>query len=242
MKSLILTWQNPETRSWFPVGRLDYNKKGYTFFYTKGATDAQKEGFKAFSRMEDMNTPYYSEELFPIFANRTMPKSRPEFLEYSEWFGISSDDSTLDWLAKSGGKKATDSLGVFEVPQKVNGYFEMFFFLHGIRYLEEATLDVIHTLNVGDPLFLMKDFQNHYDQNALAIRKDNPKALIGYCPRYFTGYFLKLFDKDEEPVRLSVEKVNANAPYEYKLLCKLRAHWAESFQPFSEGQFLPLVK
>lgn len=240
MKTLILTWQNPATRSWFPVGRLDYDEQGYTFRYTEGANKAKNEDFKTFSRMEDMSTPYYSEELFPLFANRIMPKSRPEFSEYSEWFGVEESDNKLDWLVKSGGRKATDSLALFEAPEKVRNTFEMSFFLHGLRYLEKPSLDRIDSLNVNDTLFLMKDFQNPYDKDALAVRSDNPKVLIGYCPRYLTRCFLELLETDESSVVLSVERVNSNAPYEYKLLCKLQAAWTKPLQPFTDGDFLPL--
>jgi len=242
MKSLILTWQNSETRSWFPVGRLDHSSEGYFFRYTQGANEAKEQGFKPFSRMEKMNVKYQSDNLFPLFSNRTMPKSRPEFLEYSEWFGLDADCSTLDWLAKSGGKKATDSLGVFLIPKERKGKFEMSFFLHGIRYLNESVLDEINSLKSGDKLFLMKDFQNPYDKYALAVRRNGPKALIGYCPRYYTKCFLDLLGGNEPSVILSVSKVNSKAPYDYKLLCKLEASWKDIFEPFSEGDFKPLVE
>lgn len=240
MKTLILTWQNPTTRSWFPVGRLDHDEKGYTFRYTKGANEAKKEGFKTFSRMEKMDASYSSEELFPLFANRIMPKSRPEFNEYSKWFGVEVSDNKLDWLAKSGGRKATDSLALFEAPEKVGNTFEMTFFLHGLRYLGQSNLDRINSLHVKDTLFLMKDFQNPYDKDALTVRTDHPKVLIGYCPRYLTSCFLGLLLENESSVVLSVDRVNYDAPYEHKLLCKLKADWGKLFQPFSSGEFLPL--
>ncbi len=80
---LILAWKNPNTRTWTPVGILEYKENKYFFNYTKGA---KVENFNPFGQMIDLEKTYESETLFPIFQNRLLSKSRPEYEDYLEWF------------------------------------------------------------------------------------------------------------------------------------------------------------
>lgn len=80
MKALYVTWQDPDTRQWYPVGRLIHKDGSYEFTYTRGAKVSKK--FVPFGRMLDLDVAYLSNELFPLFANRMLPKSRPEYSDY----------------------------------------------------------------------------------------------------------------------------------------------------------------
>lgn len=60
---------------------------------------------------------YFSNHLFPIFANRLMSRSRPEYKSFVERLNISlEEDDPMILLAWSEGKRATDSLAVFPCP------------------------------------------------------------------------------------------------------------------------------
>ena len=59
------------------IGRLEFANGTYRFVYTRGAKTAK--GFTPFSGMENLDDIYKSAELFPIFANRLLSKSRPEY-------------------------------------------------------------------------------------------------------------------------------------------------------------------
>lgn len=67
---------DPSKGGWSPIGRLEFDRGTYRFAYTKGARTAA--GFTPFSGMEDLEQIYESNDLFPVFANRLLPKSRPE--------------------------------------------------------------------------------------------------------------------------------------------------------------------
>ena len=74
---------DPSTGGWSPIGRLEFKDGTYRFAYTNGARTAA--GFTPFSGMENLEEIYESNELFPVFANRLLPKSRPEYEAYLQW-------------------------------------------------------------------------------------------------------------------------------------------------------------
>src|SRR3954463_2868057 len=102
MRTVYVAWQDPKSRDWYPVGRLTHNGK-YRFVYTEGA--AVSPDFLPFGRMTDLNVAYESDNLFPLFANRLLPKSRPEYSDYLRWLDVDEDDplSPLAILSRSGG-------------------------------------------------------------------------------------------------------------------------------------------
>ncbi|MEG3979147.1 DNA-binding protein, partial [Microcoleus sp. herbarium8] len=89
MKTLFLAWQNPGSGSWFPIGRLTFNGKEYQFNYTNGVLEAKlKCGFELLPSFPDFNNVYTSQKLFPLFSNRVMPRSRPDYPEFVQWLNI----------------------------------------------------------------------------------------------------------------------------------------------------------
>lgn len=87
MKALFVAWQDPASRSWAPVGRLTREGEFYHFVYTRGATEVPN--FMPFGRMTDLDAEYVSTELFPLFANRVLSRTRPEYQDYLRWLGLS---------------------------------------------------------------------------------------------------------------------------------------------------------
>jgi len=243
IKKVYLAWQDAETRSWFPVGQLTYNDKVYRFMYTKGAKVSNN--FIPFGQMIDLEYVYESDKLFPLFANRLISKTRPEYKNFLYWLNMSeNEDDPLALLALSGGTRETDSLEVFSCPDKSsNGKYHMHFFSHGIRYLPEHAVQLINNLKPKDKLFLMHDLQNPYDKFALAIRTSEKPTIIGYCPRYFTEDFLFLLNQcGGSNVHLEVERVNKDAPTQLRLLCSLSAPWADAFKPCSSELYSAIAQ
>ncbi len=108
MKRLYLSWQDPDTGRWLPVGRLSYRDKLFQFAYTKGATVSKN--FYPFGSMKHLDNLYLSHELFPMFSNRLMSKPRPEYAQFLDWLGL--DESEADpfaILSVTGGARQTDS-------------------------------------------------------------------------------------------------------------------------------------
>jgi hypothetical protein len=245
--ALFVAWQDPNTRSWYPVGRLTAgnNKQGFSFVYTKGAASAP--GFTAFGGMKDLDKTYSSAGLFPLFSNRLLSSSRPEYSTLLEWLDIASGDEDPDpveVLALTEGVRKTDSLAMFRRPVLLrDGSLEAKFFVHGIRYLPDCSVKRIEALLLGEKLFPLIDICNAFDPNAIAIRSEEPKVILGYFPRYLSSEVRDaLFHSDViKTVEIEVKKINLGAPARYRLMCSFSARFPDSCKIFSDGDYEPLA-
>ena len=245
-EKLYIAWRDPSSHSWWPVGLLTRDKEHiYKFCYTKGALRLHEvEHFEPFVNMPDLFTVYTSDEMFPLFSNRLLSRARPEYEMYLDWMNIKekTDDVSFTMLAMTEGIRGTDTLEVFRSPEKnKQGKYDVQFFIHGIRYLAGQGMERIDALAEKDRLFLMLDFQNEFDYWAIALRTEDPLAVVGYCPRYLTEDFYTLLENCEpNDIKVHVHKVNRNAPLQYKLLCRLVAPWPKGFQSCSGEEYEPL--
>lgn len=245
--ALFVAWQDPNTRSWYPVGRLTAgnDKKGFRFVYTKGAAAAP--GFTAFGGMKDLDKTYSSAGLFPLFSNRLLSSSRPEYSTLLEWLDIASnndDPDPIEVLALTEGVRKTDSLAMFRRPRLLaDGSLEAKFFIHGIRYLPGCSAKRIEELLLGEKVFPMIDICNDYDHNAIAIRSADPKVILGYFPRYLASEVrYALFDSDViKTVEIEVKKINLDAPARYRLMCRFFARIPDGLKIFADGDYEPLA-
>ncbi len=237
MKSIYLACQDESTRAWTPVAVVTRDSGDYRLRYTRGA---EQSSFTGFVRMTDLRREYISNQLFPILANRLLPKSRPQHAEYLNWLGLSAaEHDDFAELSRTGGIKATDPIEIIATPEiGDSGNYEVYFFSRGIRHFPPDVEARVLTLSHGQPLFLMKDFQNKRDPSALLLRTDDPISIVGYAPSYYTTDIAKV--AGDHTTCVTVERVNPNAPVQYRLLCKLSAPWPEAFAPFGSDVFKPL--
>ncbi len=221
VNSLYVAWQAPDTKDWHVVGNLQKRNAGYVFRYTKGALKSDK--FIKFSGMRDEKETYVSEELFPLFKNRLLSSKRPEYPQFIKWLGFNGDNVTpIEILARSGGTRTTDQLQIFKkIEPDMDGKLEYYFFLHSLSYLGEAADQRVSDLHPGETLYLCPDPQNTYDGNAVFARAKDPAQIVGYCPRYHAGDIRQILHHDPSALKLSVEQISKDAPYNYRLLCKL---------------------
>ncbi len=233
MNKLFVSWQNPKSREWKPVGVFEHMNDKYMFHYTSGALD---EMFPKFDHMLSLTSTYVAEGLLPFLKNRTMPKSRPDYSAFMDWLNLSEEEaSPLMALARSGGLRATDNLQFFAKPEPQDGKYIVDFFVHGIRHLPKETQKAIEDLEAGAKLFPMLDVNNDYDIDAVALRTDDPVLMVGYVPRPYANDFKRLIDNGEAEVVIT--KVNTDAPGKFKLLCQMKASWPNNFSPFGEEYF-----
>jgi hypothetical protein len=243
MNALYVAWRPaaPEQAGWRPVGRLEHDGQLYRFCYTQGA---RKPGFQPFRGMEDLCQIYESEELLPLFANRLLSRSRPEYEAYLRWSGFDPEFSPdpIVILGVTEGIRQTDAVEVFPCPVPgADGCYFTRFFLHGIRWLPEAAARRTTELRAGEPLKLMLDLQNDHDANAVAVRTELERTLIGYVPRYLANDVCQLVQKcDLDFIDLSVDRVNPDAPLQNRVLCRMHACWPDGFQPCSGEDFAPI--
>ena len=235
MKSLFLAIQEHESRRWSPVAKVTKANGLFRLVYTKGAKGIP--GFNGFGRMQPLDCEFESHEIFPILKNRTLPRTRPEFASYYAWLGLSLDKhDQLDELARSGGLRATDPIELIPAPERTpEGNFEAFFFVRGVGHIPNSGWEGIVA---GDRLFVMKDFQNEKDSAALLLRTGDPISLVGYAPRYYSHDLGRLADECQvADFKVTVERVNLDAPAAYKVLCKVSAPWPEGFHFFESEVF-----
>jgi len=245
--SLFLAWRSGDSvRSrWGPVGRLDHVNNGYRFVYTRGAKTL--EGFQPLPGMPDLDKVYESDEPFPFFANRLLDPSRPEYEAFLMWSEFDPDNppDPIAILAVTEGRRVTDSFEVFPCPSPDSeGCYISKFFLHGIRWMPDAALERINRMGKGDVLGLMLDVCNSYDPDAVAVRTSDERNrfLVGYVPRFLARDVRGLCEAcDPDLISVTVERVNRDAPFQQRVLCRMRSCWPDDFRPCSREEFQPLV-
>ncbi len=247
-QSLFVAWRSgsADAGHWGPVGRLDSDGTGYRFMYLRGAMTLP--GFVPFAGMPTLDQVYESDELFPLFANRLLARSRPEYHAYLSWSGFERGElpEPVAILGITAGRRATDQVEVFACPAKdTEGRYHCDFFVHGVRWSQPSAIDKIAGLVRGDVLLLRREPKNRFDSNAVAVvtaaALDGEK--IGYVPRYLCAYVLALQSlAGVEQVSVSVRRVNLDAPLQHRLLCRLSSPWPDSFEPCSDEAYRPIVE
>lgn len=239
-KSIYLAWRaHDEYKTWAPIGRLDrWGKNLYFFSYTKGA---RQVGFKPFSGMENIEAVYRSDKMFSMFTNRLLDSKRPEYQSVLSWSGFDDEihPDPLAILEVTEGRRSTDYFEVFPLPIPDNtGLYKFRFFLHGIEKLSGLSKERVEKLQSGERLLCMLDVQNSYDSNAVALRTEDDRQIVGYLPRYLAQDFSKLSTEcGFEYVSFEVKRLNCDAPLQFRVLCDLQACWPKEYVPFQAEVF-----
>ena len=214
-RRIYLSWQSPADGRRYIVGRLDRTQGRYRFVYTQGVKNRR---FLPVMGMSDLHRAYESETLFPIFKNRLLSERRPEYPRYIRWLGLAEGDvDELEVLARSEGRKATDS---FQTPPDLtaeNGRVEVCFCVHDVLQCESEAM--LGGLAEGEALQLRFDSESGTDRRVALVCVGRPERRLGYLPPYLasvTGDFLRQWP---DSVEVRVKKINADAPYDLKLLC-----------------------
>jgi len=244
MSTLFVAWRTLDPKGgWGPVARLDHNGEVYRFSYTRGARTLP--GFRPFPQLDQLDQIYESGDLFPLFANRLLSKSRPEYESFLRWGGFdpSNPPEPIAILGVTEGLRQTDSIEVFPCPQPdADGCYLNRFFLHGVRWMPPAAIERIGRLAMGEQLLVMADLCNAFDRNAVAVRTDRERTLIGYVPRYLARDVWHLLGQCEpDYISLVVERLNADAPLQQRVRCRMSACWPKGFQPCSGEEFQPIA-
>lgn len=215
-RRIYLSWQSPADGCRHIVGRLERTQGRYRFVYTQGVKTRR---FLPVMGMSDLHRMYEAETLFPIFKNRLLSMRRPEYPRYIRWLGLSEGKvDELEVLARTEGRKATDSFQTHPDLAAEDGHMEVCFFVHDVLQCEsEAMLDV---LAEGETLQLRFEIDGP-DRRVALICVGQPERRLGYLPPYLvsvTGDFLRQWP---DFVEVRVKKINADAPYDLKLLCSM---------------------
>ncbi|CAM0124481.1 HIRAN domain-containing protein [Stenotrophomonas maltophilia] len=247
MKTLYLALQELSSRAWFPVARVDQlssDEAGDDIFllrYTRGVS--RFSDFNGFGRMLNTKAHYFSHGLFPLLKNRVISRNRADFSAFARWVGkAESELSYFDEIALTGGLRGTDSMEIIPVPERsADGKYRVSFFVHGVRYLSEREQAEFAHLQAGDQLVLVPEFNNEVDRHALLLKRHGSAHHVGYVPRYFSKDFSELLKAGGAEVQVGVQKVNADAPVAFRVLCSFQAPWPDDFDACRGGDFEPLV-
>jgi hypothetical protein len=247
MSIVYLAWKSPSLRKWYTIGRLRREAARYQFVYTRGAEHAVAEGgFEPLASFPKLDRVYESADFFPFFANRIPAPGRGDFDSFAEWLTMPRDvRDPIALLARSGGRRVTDSLELFQPPQP-GASLVVHFFVHGLQHMAPASIERANTLQQGDRLFLVHDVQNPHDPNALLLRTndDHRKGdiyVVGFCPRYLADDFLEVVRRSQEQAAVRVLRMNPPpAPEWFRILCSFSAPWPAGYEAFSGDQYQPL--
>ncbi|MGN7949201.1 HIRAN domain-containing protein [Microbacterium sp. 22215] len=221
-RSLILVWQNPTNRRFMKVGQLDaLPGKRYAFHYFPEI--AKVEDFVPLDEFPSLTHAYVSDEVPAFFANRILSAERRGYNKYLTWLGIENLDASsvpFEFLARSGGGRATDTFHVLDLPVLESQTFASRFFISGIRYMPDADR-ILSEIHDGSVLTLELDEANAANPKAVLIDTlDGSK--IGYVPDWLCHDIHGLV-KDGWSLTAVAERVNPEAPAHVRVLCRVDA-------------------
>lgn len=237
-RHLYVTWRRPEGLI-VPVGRLTQVSTPdgvvYRFVYLKGAE--RETEFQALPGLPDLHRRYEGRTLFPVFANRVMPRDRPDFLEMLNQLDLLPAADPFEVLGRSEGIRATDRVEVFPDALRLpDGELSTVFFLRGIRHLDGAAAAVEH-LREGDLLVMEAQPDNEVNPMAILLSTRTGEQ-VGWVPNYLLDLIGDLEHLNGQAPAITVEHVNppSVAPH-MRVLCRSTAPWPEGLVPFSGPDF-----
>ena len=187
-KTLFLAWHGSnENRFWFPVGRLDADPKEQD---TASATlmapgrPKNRPDSQCCWNFPELDGDYWASELFPLFQNRIMSPSRPDFQEYLKVLGLGGYADPVEILAVNGGRRLTDTYEVFpKLVKQDDGSFVSRFFLHGNRFVSESGRERLNSLRADEELYVAVELTNPSTELAVLILTTDYQVL-GWAPHY----------------------------------------------------------
>lgn len=219
-RRFYVVWQDPDTRAFHRVGRLEaWSDGSCRFAYVSEARTIP--AFRPFAAFPDLERSYRSERLFPFFANRVMSARRPDFGAYLAMLGLEHEEWTpLELLARSAGERATDTVQVVAEPQPdARGRLSTVFPVSGVRHIEGAS-DRIADLARGQELFVRPQPDDPADPRALLLDVATNEP-VGWIPAYLLDAVHK-YREDDTALQVTVEQANGpEVPWRLRLLCRL---------------------
>jgi hypothetical protein len=240
-RRLFVAWQDPERRSIEPVASLATvvdrdGRHQYRFAYLRRAREL--DGFEPFTAFPDLSVDYYSDELFPFFANRLMARSRTDYEAMLSLLDLSVEAEPFEVLARSGGRRATDQIEVFPEPTRdENGRATCIFFVRGLRYFEGSE-DVAEELKVNEEMRILTDHHNPVNRWAVLVAqpRNGDLKLLGYVPDYLASHTQRMLSEcGPALVQVTVEHVNVReTPRHMRVLCRMTSCWPPGYEPFDD--------
>lgn len=218
-RQLMLVWQNPRTRTFSTVGRLEAFADGSFEFAYEPAAQEDPEFFPL-DEFPDLSRRYGRRELPAFFSNRVMASDRPSFPDYLAFLNLDPNnvDVPVEVLVRTGAPRATDTFHIVERPTSDARQFTSRFFVSGIRHTPGAA-SAIEELAAGDRLAFMHDHDNEHNPDAHVVVESEGRR-IGWVPDWLCSDIARL-RSDGWSLTASVERVNPQAPPHVRVLCRV---------------------
>ena len=194
------------------------------------------DGFRCLPGLPDLHRVYESETLFPVFRNRLMPRSRPDYGDFVQRLALDMETGPFEVLIRSEGWRATDRIEVFSHPEcTVDGALITLFFVRGVRHLSDAS-EAVGTVCAGDAPELVDEPDNRVNSRAVIVAARGGRR-VGWVPDCLFDMVHEL--RSQAAVRVTAEHVNPDtAPPHMRLLCRLRTPWPDGYEPFTEPEYM----
>ncbi len=231
-RRLAVAWQHPETRRITPVGLLTCAESTYTFCYLWSARGVA--GFQPFLGFPDFDRRYEATALFPLFAQRVMRASRPDFSRYRQALRLEAEASDWSILGRSQGQREGDGIRVFPEPEVDEvGVTTSTFFVSGLRHRmrEDSRVSAaLASLTPGTRLSLVDEPTNQEDARALLVA-EGTGVILAWVPSVLLSY-VHAVRSFAEPSLTVVGTNGVDVPPAYRLLVNLRGTAPEGYRPF----------
>lgn len=222
--SVLVTWQHPVIRNYEAVGVLTRARELYEFRYLERARGLA--GFRPFLGFGELEADYRSPHLFPLFAERVLNEARPDRLSLFQALDLVEAAGPLEFLARSGGRRAGDTIELLPIPEIVGSWTRCTFLVHGVRYQPGAS-DAIGQLAEGQRLALIPDVDNEHDERAVLVTDRGVR--LGWVPGPLLDYVRAVMDAG----RAELTVVRANPPefgHHLRLLVRLEGTLPTGYQ------------
>jgi len=241
MTRLAVSWQHPHNRRHEPVGLLSCDDHGFHFRYLRRAQDVP--GFQPFLGFEDLGRIYSSPQLFPLFTQRIIRPSRPDFPRFLQalWLTDQADDWQI--LARSQGQREGDGIRVLMEPSvDASGDTNTIFLVHGVRHRLRDDPDVeaaLTTLQRGDRLRLVNEPQNPVNPLAVLVSNDGDTRL-GWVPTVLLSYIHRAQEYGVLQVTV-LQSSGPTVPPGYRLLVEVKGRIDAGYRPFDGPDWVPFT-
>lgn len=236
---LAVTWQHPHSRRHEAVGMLSCDDHGFHFRYLRRAEGVQ--GFQPFLGFEELGRTYSSPRLFPLFTQRIMRASRPDFPKFLESLRLTDEANDWQILARSQGQREGDGIRVLMEPGvDVSGNTNAIFLVHGVRHRlnDDPGVDtVLSMLKHGDQLKLVNEPLNPVDSLAILVSNDGGTTL-GWVPSVLLPYVHRAQESGALQVTV-LQSSGPTVPPGYRLLVEVSGRVLPGYRPFDGPDWAP---
>ena len=197
---LYLIWKAERSRLQYIIGELTKNGQ-FEFQYSEEVHSAIADGFSPLLCFPDLDKVYKADRLFTIFTSRLPDRKRKNIQDILEKYGLEEYDDYL-LLKRSGARLPIDNLEFIDPILNFDKNVTRIFYIAGVQhYLDCDGEDCTQAMKVtrGDEVFLRKEPENNYDQNAVQLL-DISGNVLGYIPRYYSKGVTEILNREKKIV------------------------------------------